>query len=63
MTRWVNLIDEKPEIPPTRDYITITIQTGYGLNKTIFFSRRWGWRDDKFNKVEDVHKWDKDSIK
>lgn len=66
MTEWVKLGDRLPDIPSTRDYITVTIKLSNNQTIIVQYTKRWGWRDANFTKLDGIIgiiEWDKDSIK
>lgn len=46
-----------PEIPAARDYIEVEAKLYTSLIADAFYSRRWGWRDSRFNELFNVVEW------
>lgn len=46
-----------PTIPAGRDYIEVKAKLYTGQEVVAFYSRRWGWRDIRFNELNNVVEW------
>lgn len=49
-----------PKIPAGRDYVSVKVRLTNGNVIDAYYSRHWGWRDNRFDELNDVDEWRKD---